>query len=150
MEKSRFLYRPCCPCFLFYRKSFLIFFLGRIKISVRITRQGKKKRRSVLTSGGHEKVVGLGKNSGKIRNRTESRSGFSVFSFRSFKKYCSDMDRFFCVSTGFFVGSRFFICFLHVASVSSFLFSFTCICLFSLFTYACICARTHARAKYIM
>ena len=150
MEKSRFLYRPCCPCFLFYRKSFLIFFLGRIKISVRITRQGKKKRRSVLTSGGHEKVVGLGKNSGKIRNRTESRSGFSVFSFRSFKKYCSDMDRFFCVSTGFFRWKSIFHLFPSCC-IRKFLpvFFYVYMSLFP-FTYACICARTHARAKYIM
>ena len=46
----------------------------------------------------------------------------------------------------FFVGSRFFICFLHVASVSSFLFSFTCICLFFLLRMRVyVCAHTPAR-----
>lgn len=147
MEKLRFLYRPCCPCFLFYRKSFLIFFLGGIKISVRITRQGKKKRRSVLTSGGHEKVVGLGKNSGKIRNRTESRNGFFSFFFPLFVKSTVRIWIDFSVSPPvFFVGSRFFICFLHVASVSSFLFPFTCICLFSLLRMR-VYVRVHTPAR---
>ena len=58
-----------CTGFAVFVFCFIVsFFIGGIKISVRITCQGKKKRRSVFTSGGYKKVVSLGK---KIRKDPE-------------------------------------------------------------------------------
>ena len=94
MEKSRFLYRLCCLCFLFYRK----FFYWRNK-NFRQDYLSRKEETEVCL---YEKVVSLGKKSGKIRNRTESRNVFFSFFSVPLEKCSLSMDRFFCVSTGFF------------------------------------------------
>ena len=60
------------------------------------------------------------------------------------------MDRFFCVSTGFFRWKSIFHLFPS-CYIRKFLPVFFYMYMsLSPFTYACICARTHARAKYIM
>ena len=140
-----------CTGFAVFVFCFIVsFFIGGIKISVRITCQGKKKRRSVFTSGGYEKVVSLGKKSGKIRNRTESRNVFFSFFSVPLEKCSLSMDRFFCVSTGFFRWKSIFHLFPSCCIRKSLpVFFYVYMSLF-LFTYASICVRTHARAKYIM
>ena len=142
MEKSRFLYRLCCLCFLFYRK----FFYWRNK-NFRQDYLSRKEETEVCL---YEKVVSLGKKSGKIRNRTESRNVFFSFFSVPLEKCSLSMDRFFCVSTGFFRWKSIFHLFPSCCIRKSLpVFFYVYMSLF-LFTYASICVRTHARAKYIM
>ena len=118
MEKSRFLYRLCCLCFLFYRK----FFYWRNK-NFRQDYLSRKEETEVCL---YEKVVSLGKKSGKIRNRTESRNVFFSFFSVPLEKCSLSMDRFFCAQP-------------HVPHVF-----LTCACFF---LFVCTCARMCAYTR---